>query len=260
MNKKGKVALRQEEICDLLNSEGMLSSVELSKRFNVSESTMRNDLAKLENLGMLHRIYGGAVANEYTSKNTVISKRLKLQKSEKSSIAEYVVNNFIKPSSIIILDSGTTTMLIAQRIFDKEIPCTIITNSFLIADILSKSKLTKLFLAGGLYDPDHASFHDDLSINILKSVRAEYAFISPNGVDSNGLVTSSGISENLIKQEMINQAQQTIVLADHSKIENTELKIIASAKDIYMVITDNKTPDKALKNLRKAGFNVKVAK
>lgn len=260
MSEKSKVEIRHQQICDLLNAEGMLSSVDLAKTFKVSESTMRSDLAKLDKLGLLHRTYGGAVANEYTSKNTVISTRLRLQKSEKSKIAEYVVEKYVKPGSIITLDSGTTTMLVAQKIFDQEIPCTVVTNSFLVADILSKSKYTNLYLAGGHYDPDHASFHDDVAIIIIKSVRSHFAFISPNGVDKNGLVTSSGIDENLIKQEMIKQADHAVILADNSKIENTELKIITTSKEVSLVITDQKTPQKSIDNLEKAGFIVKVAK
>jgi len=250
---------RQDKIRDLLISKGNVILVDLCSLFNCSEATIRNDLAKLEEQGILKRIYGGAMATDHTSRNANITNRINLQQSEKDAIAEYVVTKIIKPNMIITLDSGTTNMVVAQKILDYKISCTIITNSFLVAGIVSKSSNVELHLAGGCYDPDHGSFHDEVSDLILKTMRSEICFISANGIDNTGNVTNSGIAENAIKQQMIKQALQTIILADHSKIDKVELKVICQATDVNLVITDDKVTDKQLKMLTTAGFKVVIA-
>lgn len=247
---------RQDKIRDLLIFNGNVILVELCTLFNCSEATIRNDLAALEVQGICKRIYGGAMSTDHTSRNTNITNRLNHYQAEKNAIAEYVVTKIIKPNMIITLDSGTTNMLVAQKILDYKIPCTIITNSFLVASIISKSSNVKLHLAGGFYDSDHGSFHDEVSDLILKTMRSEICFISANGIDYQGNVTNSGIDENTIKQQMIKHALQTIVLADHSKIDNTELKVICQATDITLVVTDQKTTDKQIEMLQQAGFKV----
>lgn len=259
MQTSKKASARQENIRDLLLLKGTISLSDLCETFHCSEATIRNDLAKLEKEGVLKRVLGGAVANEYTPRNSVITKRLNKELDEKNQIAEYVVNHIIKPNMIISLDSGTTNMALAQKILDNKIPCTIVTNSFYVASIISKSPDIQLCLAGGCYDFEHGSFHDDVSDLILKSYRSEICFISPNGVDKDGMVTNSGTEENLIKQQMIKQAVRTILLADNTKLNNTELKIICYAKDVDLLITDSNATAEQITSLTNAGFNIVVA-
>ena len=50
---------REHEILKLLSSEGYLTVRQLSKLLYTSESSVRRDLASLENQGMVIRSYGG---------------------------------------------------------------------------------------------------------------------------------------------------------------------------------------------------------
>lgn len=254
-----KAVDRQEKIRDLLLSNGTITLKELCQTLNCSEATIRNDLAKLEKQGLLKRVPGGAIANENTPRNSVISKRLNEELEAKNQIAEYVIQNIIKPNMIITLDSGTTNMALAQKLLDYKIPCIIVTNSFFVASIVSKAENIQLCLAGGCYDSEHGSFHDDISDLILKSYRSEICFLSPNGVDRNGTVTNSGLSENSIKQQMIQHATRTILLADNTKLGRTELKIICHAKDVDLLITDAKASQEQINELTAAGFTIAVA-
>lgn len=260
MQTSKKAAERQEKIRDLLLSKGTLTLNELCQTFQCSEATMRNDLTKLEKQGVLKRVLGGAVANENTPRNSTIAKRLNEELDAKNQIAEYVIQKIIKPNMIITLDSGTTNMALAQKLLDYKIPCIIVTNSFHVASIVSKAENIQLCLAGGCYDPEHGSFHDDVSDLILKSYRSEICFLSPNGVDKDGMVTNSGLAENSIKQQMRRQAVHTILLADNTKLGHTELKIICHAKDVDLLVTDTKASKEQIEQLTAAGFTIVVAR
>ena len=53
---------RQKRIMEQLEQQGGVLVNELSRQFGVTEETVRRDLEKLENQGMLLRTHGGAVA------------------------------------------------------------------------------------------------------------------------------------------------------------------------------------------------------
>ncbi|MDF9837063.1 MULTISPECIES: DeoR/GlpR family DNA-binding transcription regulator [unclassified Breznakia] len=259
MQNSNKVNKRHEEIRNLLLSNGTVTLQELCSKLNCSQATIRNDLAALEKQGVLKRMYGGAVANENTVRNSRINKRLNENIEEKEQIADYVAKNLIQPNMIITLDSGTTTMALAQKILDYKIPCTVVTNSFNVATIVSKSEVVKLYLAGGFYDSDHGSFHDETSDYILKKYQSELCFISPNGINCNGLITNSGSSENPIKKRMMEHANKTILLADHTKIGISELNILGDSRNVDCLITDNKIKKEQATQLKKAGLKVILA-
>ncbi len=54
---------RRDRILDILHTEGKVRVAELSALFNVSEVSIRNDLAELESKGLLSRVHGGAVSS-----------------------------------------------------------------------------------------------------------------------------------------------------------------------------------------------------
>ncbi len=247
---------RHEKICEYLSMKGAVSLSELCDKFHCSEATIRNDLTKLEKQGLLKRILGGAISNENTVRNSVIAKRLNMNIEEKRQIAKYALKHLIKPNMIITLDSGTTNIILAEEIVNSRIPCTIITNSFQAAQVITKSNVIQLCLAGGTYDRDHGSFHDDVSEYILNTYKSEVCFISPDGVDEDGLVTNAGVSENFIKIQLIKHAKKTYILADHTKLGNTGLKIICTAQDVEGVITDDRADVEQIRLLKQAGFHI----
>ena len=59
-NSKGVVFKRQQEILKLLQEHRQLSVEELSARLEVSEITIRRDLQRFEDQGLIERFYGGA--------------------------------------------------------------------------------------------------------------------------------------------------------------------------------------------------------
>ena len=59
-NSKGVVFKRQQEILKLLQEHRQLSVDELSSRLEVSEITIRRDLQRFEDQGLIERFYGGA--------------------------------------------------------------------------------------------------------------------------------------------------------------------------------------------------------
>ncbi len=250
---------RHQKIKDILFTRSPVTLRELCDYFNCSEATIRNDLTFLEKNGALKRVKGGAVSTDSVPRNSRIAARMGVNTNEKKAIARYAVEHFVEPGMIITLDSGTTNLLVAQCLVECGIPCTVITNSFPVASVISKNPDITMYLAAGEYDATHGSFHDESAEEVITSSRSDICFLSPNGIDEFGNITNSGLSENSIKKAMIRQASRLVILADHSKIGKSELKVLCTSGSVSCIITDSGITDSQKEVLEKGKYRYLVA-
>ena len=81
---------RKNEILAILQKEQRVLVSELSKRYDVTDETIRRDLEKLESEGYVKKTYGGAVLNQNTKVDMPLRIREKTNRSEKQIIAKLV--------------------------------------------------------------------------------------------------------------------------------------------------------------------------
>lgn len=177
-------------------------------------------------------------------------------KREKEAIAGYIVNQILQAGQTIILDSGTTNIEIAQKIVEASLKLTVLTNSFSVATILTKSPEIDLYMASGNYDHQSDAFHDELSRALFDTMRADLCFISVNGISTDAGFTISGAEEAPIKQAMIKASRHCYVPADHSKLGKTGLRVICGLQDVTALICDTYGGQEEVKTLIEAGLNV----
>ena len=123
---------RRVKILDLIREDGHAKVQELSRIFNVTDVTIRQDLEALEKLGYIQREHGGAFLKDVGSfaKTGKVFNQTHIE--EKREIAQKAAS-FISEGECIILDSGSTTTEIAKLLTQyKEL--TVITNALNIAD------------------------------------------------------------------------------------------------------------------------------
>ena len=77
MKKTRNTLSRRSEILELLQKQENISVPELSKKYNVSEVSIRNDLAHLESKGLLIRTRGGAITKKPINFDLSLNQRLK---------------------------------------------------------------------------------------------------------------------------------------------------------------------------------------
>ena len=164
MDVSGKAEIRHNAIRELLIINNFYSIEDFCNDLNVSEATIRNDFTYLEKNGKLRRVKGGGIATLGTMYDTVYARRSSLSTDEKEKIAKYVVDNVIKDGMLITLDSGSTCRMIAEQIVQMKRKCTVVTNSLSALSFLIKSNLVQVHLAGGKYNRENDSFHDDLTV------------------------------------------------------------------------------------------------
>jgi DeoR/GlpR family transcriptional regulator of sugar metabolism len=111
---------RRNKIVDLVNAQGSVLVIDLSNTFGISEVTIRADLRLLEEKGLVTRFHGGAAKPgthmmESDNQEVTLEDRYKLASDPKKRIAQ-AATGMIAEGMTVILDSGSTTMLIAEAL------------------------------------------------------------------------------------------------------------------------------------------------
>lgn len=138
---------RKNEILSILQKEQRVLVSELSQRYNVTEETIRRDLEKLEREGFVKKTYGGAVLNKNISVDLPLKIREKTNRKEKLAIAQKVAE-LVEEGECIMLDSSSTSLMIAQSLKKKE-KLTVITNSVEVLIELSGCEGIQVISTGG---------------------------------------------------------------------------------------------------------------
>ncbi len=143
---------RRNKIVDLINTQGSVLVMDLSNTFGISEVTIRADLRLLEEKGLVTRFHGGAAKPgshlaEGDNQEVILEDRYQLASDPKKRIAQAAAA-MVEEGMTIILDSGSTTLLIAEALARKS-NITVITNSLPAAFTLSENKDLTLVVCGG---------------------------------------------------------------------------------------------------------------
>ena len=117
---------RKNEILAILQKEQRVLVSELSKRYDVTDETIRRDLEKLENEGFVKRTNGGAVLNKNKNVDMPLRIREKTNRDEKQVIAGLVAG-LVEEGDRIMLDASSTSLMIAKELKEMK-KLTVITN------------------------------------------------------------------------------------------------------------------------------------
>lgn len=226
---------RYEKIMELLLTRQEVTVNELSDALQVTGKTIRDDLTRLEQQGLLRRVHGGAVLAQADQFGILpggqsIPKHL----PEKTEIAQKALAH-IEPDDIIALDSGSTMLELARKL--GAFPLTVITNDVFIIGDLSAKENVRLVVPGGYRIRNMLVGAE--SIAYLRKLNIDKAFISSTGVHpQQGLSIYTG---DLIdyKRVMIETAAESFALVDSHKFGQSALRSFARFGEITAVITDS---------------------
>ena len=236
---------RRKKILELINKNGSVRVTELSCLFNISEVTIRTDLADMENKGLLTRVHGGAISSYKPYYSMNINQRMSTNQAQKEIIAKKIAD-MIEDNDTIMLNSGSTTLLVFRSI-PENLNLNIVTNSISIALEGATKPNFNIILLGGLINAKYQFTFGDDAIRQLKSYHADKLILSVDGIDSENGFSSYFDKEVEIDRIMLEQSNINIVAADHSKFNRRAFTKIFDLFVCDYLITDDGVPD-ALKN------------
>lgn len=250
------VAERHRKILDLVNERSSIRVTELSNIFGVTEETIRRDLEKLEKDNLLSRSHGGAVSIEENQSESSYIEREITNAPEKKAIALEAIQ-LIKAGDQIVLDASTTAWYMAKELPD--MPLTVLTNSIKVALELSKKEQIRVISTGGSLLSQSLSYVGPLAERSLSMYHVNKAFISCKGVHLEKGFSDFNELQALVKKQMMEIAEETVLMVDSSKFGVRSFSQISSLAYINCMITDSKIEERTKRELEEKNINLILA-
>jgi DeoR family fructose operon transcriptional repressor len=247
---------RQLNLIKLVEELGTIRVSEMSKRFEVTEETIRRDFEKLEKEGFLTRIHGGAISNKKTDNEIPVLKRQEVNIEEKQAIACKAAS-MVEDGDIIALDASTTALQMTKFLNDKDI--TVITNSIGVMLELSKVPSITVITIGGYLLKDSMSFVGASTEKVIEDYHVDKFFFSCIGFDVKRGISEVNEQQGQIKKRLLAISAELFLLADHSKYGQKSLIKLTSLNKINYLITDHKMAVNDVRTIRNTGVNIIVA-
>ncbi len=244
---------RLEKIMALLNKENRLITKELPAKLNTTSVTIRKDLDILEKRGLLKRTHGGAMKTKKLYPGLALNEKEKINLEEKMRIVKKAAK-LVNEGDTIILDSGSTTSLLAKEIKNIQ-RITVITNAMNIASELINSDV-KVILIGGSLIKETSTLVGPLADDTLRKISADKLFLGVDGIDFSGGLTTPDIYEAHTSSVMMQVSGDVILVVDSSKFGRRSLGVISKVKDINTLITTKKLSATELDKLKKENIEV----
>ena len=253
--RQSKKERRQTRILDALKHNPAMRVNELAEELDVSSETIRRDLAELDAEGSIRRTYGGAV--RASQLEPALAERMKLHVEAREQIAARAVDALREVESLYI-GGGATTLHFARALRHVERALTILTASFEIAIELSANPLFTVISVPGRVELQEGLVHGPETLRFITDYHVQATVIGASAIDEIG-VSEALPSAADVYSAMIAQAEQTIVVADHSKFGKTSLKRILRWSPETKLVTDHAPPETIDLSLSAQGTTVVVA-
>ncbi|MFL0803632.1 MAG: DeoR family transcriptional regulator [Agarilytica sp.] len=242
---------RRGEIVSLLGAQGELTVDFLAGHFEISEVTIRKDLAELEANGLLLRRHGGAIP---LPSELVAERNDSESQQAKSDIAKVAVT-LIKDHNRIIIDSGNTTSEIIPLLQNK-FGLVVMTNALDVANRLRElENEPTLLMTGGTWDARSESFQGQLAEQMLKQYDFDQLFIGADGIDVDRGTTTFNELFNL-SRVMAEVAREVIVVAESNKVERKIHNLELPWSMVDVLVTDDGIEQTDKQNIERQGVKV----
>lgn len=244
---------RLEAILDRLAERGTAQAKELAEEFGVSVMTVHRDLDELGRRGAVRKFHGGVSVVRTRSYEISAAIRRRLAVEEKQALGRAAAER-IQPGQTIMLDDSTTAEAIVPHLSDLE-DLRVITNSLTVINGLAREPGMIITALGGQYDPSHESFLGVDTVESVRALRCDTAFVSTTSVDADGLYHQEEAVVAL-KREMLRSARHRVLLVDRSKFADASLHRVCGWDLIDELIVTTPAPTDTLTQI--ATHNVTI--
>lgn len=247
---------RRIRILEMLQEDGNARVRDLSKAFGVSEPTVRLDLDRLQEEGLVVREHGGAYLKSVPQQVRTLSLQHTENMDRKVRIARAAAQ-LIENGDSLILDSGSTVTEIAKNLDDKK-DLRIITNSLNIALLLGGHLTFEVMVTGGVFKAPTLSLTSDKAAAFFNQIHVRKLFLATGGISFDVGLTYPSLSDLPVKRAMIEAADETYLVADATKIGRIAFAALGPLDRIQYLITDPGISDKDRKQFAALGIKVIV--
>ena len=248
---------RQIKLLDMVRTHGSASVEQLADQLGVTLQTVRRDVQRLAETGLLTRFHGGVRVPGSTVENLAHQQRESLNAEGKARIARAVARRVPNGCSLI-LNIGTTTEAIARALLHHK-RLRVITNNLNVAAILCGNTDCEVIVAGGVVRPRDRGIVGEAALDFIRQFKVDIALIGISGIEPDGSLRDFDYREVRVAQTIIAQAREVWLAADSSKFNRPAMVELATLPQIDWLFTDQEPPEPFPALLEKAGVSCDIA-
>ncbi len=241
---------REAVIIEKLRQHGKVMVNELAEELDVTPMTIRRDLSKLEQMGVLQKVHGAAVPLDILAKERAFVEKKLIHADQKIMIAREALR-LISEGETVLLDAGTTTYEMARLLKDGP-RVNVVTGDIHIAMELC-SAAGQLFFIGGEIEKDTGRAEGAKAARFLSDINVDTAFLGVSSVSSEMDLCSFSVENAELKKCMIRCGKRKVLLADDSKFDTNAFAKVAPLGLMDVLITDRNLTTKELEYLQANG-------
>ncbi len=262
-------AEREKLILECLGQRGFISFQDLEKRMDASPATIRRDLERLVEAGLITRVRGGAQLSERGKKKVPASgganpghllgvpfhENIHRHRPQKEAIGRTAAKLCVAGEGIMV-DGGSTTLQMCSHLAGLNLQ--VLTNSLHIVSALLNQAGTRLLVPAGQVFPEQSIILSAAGDDGMPRFHAPKLFMGAASLGPAGLMQADIILVTA-ERRLIDRADEIIVLADSSKFHGPSGHVACRLEEIDTVVTDRDISAQHTKMLEKAGVRVVIA-
>jgi DeoR family transcriptional regulator of aga operon len=255
-----KTDLRAEKIMRALLRVGDISIEALVEQVGTSAPSIRRDLTKLEQRGLVRRTHGGATLVEpllyEPFRHDTSFQARELRCADAKRRIGLAAAELICEKETVGLTAGTTTTQIGRALRHRR-DISVITNALNIGMELCNQPAIHTTLTGGVLAWAWTfAMVGQSALDVLEDVNLDKAFIGVTGFDVERGATTLEVQEATVSRVMIRRAKHVILAADSSKLGQISPALICPTAGIGTLVTDTGLSDDVAGQLTAMGVHV----
>lgn len=247
---------RRLEILELTAESGVSNVEALAEHLGVSPSTIRRDLAKLDDEGRLARTYGGAIAFSSHPESS-IRQRSTEHYAAKDAIGRWAASQ-VGQGETILLDGGSTTAAVARALASTR-DITVVTAGLSALHELIDAPGIELISLGGRLRALSQSFVGPLAEVALERMSFDRVFMGTDGVTADRGLCEATVEQTRLKELIMQRSANVYVLAHGEKVGCRPFHAWAMPPASWTLVTDATADAQELEVFRSRGIDVVVA-
>ncbi|TDP61619.1 DeoR/GlpR family DNA-binding transcription regulator [Roseateles toxinivorans] len=248
---------RQNDLLQEVRARGSVSVEALAEKFGVTLQTVRRDVQRMAEAGLVARFHGGVRVPSSTTENIAYRQRQALQADGKARIAKAIAAR-IPAGSSLFLNLGTTTEAVARELLHHK-GLRVITNNLNVATILSDNTDCELVMVGGTVRARDRGVVGEAAVDFIRQFKVDIGLVGISGIEADGTLRDFDYREVMVARAIIEHSRQVWLAADHSKFNRPAMAEVAQLQQLDLLITDEAPPEPFPALLNDAGVELVVA-
>ncbi|CAN5214812.1 DeoR family transcriptional regulator [soil metagenome] len=252
---------RQNDLLQEVRALGSVSVEALAERFGVTLQTVRRDVQRMAEAGLVARFHGGVRVPASTTENIAYRQRQALQADGKARIARTIARTIaarFPAGCSLILNLGTTIEAVARELLHHP-GLRVITNNLNVAMILADNPDCELLMVGGVVRSRDRGVVGEAAVDFIRQFKVDVGLVGISGIESDGSLRDFDYREVMVARAIIEHSREVWLAADHSKFNRPAMAEVARLPQIDLLFSDAAPPEPFPALLGEAGVELVLA-